>query len=60
MLMLERLARLLWVLVPAWFVIISLIRLSSLASLGGAGYDGMLYRAATIAWLDGEDPWQIR
>lgn len=57
--MLERLARLLWVLVPAWFVIISLMRLSALAQFGEPGYDGMLYRAATIRWLEGGDPWLI-
>lgn len=57
--MLERLARLLWVLVPAWFVIISLMRLSALAQFGEPAYDGMLYRAATIRWLEGGDPWLI-
>lgn len=57
--MLERLARLLWVLVPAWFVIISLMRLSALAQFGEPAYDGMLYRAATVRWLEGGDPWLI-
>lgn len=57
--MLERLARVLWVLVPAWFVIISLMRLSALAQFGEPAYDGMLYRAATIRWLEGGDPWLI-
>ena len=49
----------LWIFVAAWFVIISVIRLSSLAAIGPPGYDGMLYREATIRWLDGGDPWQI-
>jgi hypothetical protein len=57
--MLERLARVIWVLVPAWFVIISLMRLSALAQFGEPAYDGMLYRAATIRWLEGGDPWLI-
>lgn len=57
--MLERLARLLWVLVPAWFVIISLMRLAALAQFGEPAYDGMLYRAATVRWLEGGDPWLI-
>jgi hypothetical protein len=57
--MLERLARVLWILVPAWFVIISLMRLSALAQFGEPAYDGMLYRAATIRWLEGGDPWLI-
>ncbi len=49
----------LWIFVAAWFVIISVIRLSSLAAIGPPGYDGMLYREATIRWLDGGDPWQV-
>jgi hypothetical protein len=57
--MLGRLAPRLWVLVPAWFVIISVMRLSALARFGEPGYDGMLYRAATIRWLEGGDPWLI-
>jgi hypothetical protein len=57
--MLRRLADRLWILVPAWFVIISVMRLSALLPMGEPGYDGMLYRAATIRWLDGGDPWQL-
>jgi hypothetical protein len=26
---------------------------------GGAGFDGRLYRSATIAWLHGQDPWSV-
>jgi hypothetical protein len=57
--MLRRVGRRLWVLVPAWFVIISAMRLSALAQFGPVAYDGMLYRAATLRWLDGGDPWLI-
>ncbi len=49
----------LWILVVAWFVVISLMRLSAVAPRGEPGYDGMLYRAATIRWLEGGDPWLI-
>jgi hypothetical protein len=57
--MLEFVRARLWVLITAWFVVISLMRLSSYAATGEPGYDGMLYRAATIRWLEGGDPWQI-
>jgi hypothetical protein len=48
----------LWIFVAASFVVISLLRLSALIPLGEPGYDGMLYRDATIRWLGGGDPWQ--
>lgn len=51
--------RIAWVLVPAWFTIISCIRLSSLLPTA-PGYDGMLYREATLRWLAGGDPWALR
>jgi hypothetical protein len=54
-----RLRRILWVLAPAWFAIISAIRLSSLLPTT-PGYDGMLYRDATLRWLAGGDPWAPR
>jgi hypothetical protein len=57
--MLEFIRARLWVLVVAWFVVISLMRLSAVAARGAPGYDGMLYRAATIRWLEGGDPWLI-
>jgi hypothetical protein len=57
--MLRRVADRLWVLVPAWFVIISVIRISAVLPMGIPGYDGMLYRAATIRWLEGGDPWLL-
>ena len=52
----ERLVGTLWVVVPIWFVAISLIRLSSYLPYQ-PGYDGMLYRTATIDWMQGRDPW---
>ena len=52
-----RLRPVLWILLPAWFATISAIRLSVLVSLSGPGYDGMLYRDATVRWLAGGDPW---
>jgi hypothetical protein len=52
-----RIRPVLWILLPAWFVTISAIRLSVLVSLSGPGYDGMLYRDATVRWLGGGDPW---
>jgi hypothetical protein len=48
-----------WMLVAAWFIVISLLRLSALAAAGEPGFDGMLYRDATIRWLEGGDPWQV-
>ncbi len=54
-----RFGRIVWILVPAWFVIVSAIRLSSLLPTT-PGYDGMLYRDATLRWLAGGDPWALR
>jgi hypothetical protein len=54
----HRLRPLLWVLVPAWFIAISAVRLSVLLPTT-PGYDGMLYRDATLRWLAGGDPWAI-
>jgi hypothetical protein len=51
-----RLIGTLWVIVPIWFVVISLIRLSVLVT-DTPGYDGMLYRTATVSWMQGLDPW---
>lgn len=51
-----RLIGTLWVIVPIWFVVISLIRLSSYLPYE-PGYDGMLYRTATANWMQGLDPW---
>jgi hypothetical protein len=55
----DRLRRILWILTPAWFAIISAMRLSSLLPTT-PGYDGMLYRDATLRWLQGGDPWALR
>lgn len=45
-------------LLAAWFVAISAMRLALIAT-DGPGFDGRLYRAATVAWLHGEDPWSV-
>jgi len=50
------LRRALRVVVPAWFLIISAMRLSVLVPTT-PGYDGMLYREAAVRWLAGADPW---
>ncbi len=55
---LGRFRRIVWLIVPAWFVIVSAIRLSALVPTT-PGYDGMLYRDATLRWLDGGNPWAI-
>lgn len=52
----DRLSGTLWVVVPIWFVIISLIRISTYLP-SEPGYDGMLYRTATVSWMQGLDPW---
>jgi hypothetical protein len=52
----ERLVGTLWVVVPIWFVIVSAIRLSTYLPYE-PGYDGMLYRTATVDWMQGRDPW---
>jgi hypothetical protein len=54
--MADRLRGTLWVIVPIWFVVISAIRLSSYLAFE-PGYDGMLYRTATVRWMGGLDPW---
>src|SRR5262249_35122699 len=50
------LRRALRVVVPAWFLIISAMRLSVLLPTT-PGYDGMLYREAAVRWLPGAAPW---
>ena len=52
----DRLIGTLWVIVPIWFVTISLIRISTYLP-SEPGYDGMLYRTATVSWMQGLDPW---
>ena len=42
----------------AWFVVISIMRLRAISGTP-PGFDGRLYRAATLAWLDGGDPWAV-
>ncbi len=54
--MIDRLRPKLWLVLVAWFVVISAMRLSVLIR-DVPGYDGMLYRNATIEWLAGRDPW---
>jgi hypothetical protein len=49
--------RLPWLL-ATWFVVISVMRLIVIVP-GGFGIDGRLYRAATVAWLGGGDPWYV-
>lgn len=44
------------VIVPTWFVVLSAMRLSVLMP-ELPGYDGMLYREASLRWLAGLDPW---
>jgi hypothetical protein len=44
--------------VGAWFVVISAMRLLVLSG-ATPGFDGRLYRTATLAWLDGGDPWSV-
>jgi hypothetical protein len=55
----QRFRPLLWVVVPAWFVATSAIRLSVLLPTT-PGYDGMLYREAALRWLGGGDPWAVQ
>jgi hypothetical protein len=45
-------------LVGAWFVVISAMRLLVISS-ATPGFDGRLYRTATVAWLHGSDPWSV-
>jgi hypothetical protein len=46
------------VVLATWFIAISAMRLVLVAP-GGPGFDGRLYRSATVAWLHGQDPWQV-
>ncbi len=46
------------VLLATWFVVITVMRLILIAP-GGPGFDGRLYRSATVAWLAGQDPWAV-
>lgn len=55
-----RLRRHLWIATPVWFIVLSAMRLSVLIADGPPGYDGMLYREATLRWLAGGDPWALR
>jgi hypothetical protein len=52
------LQRLLPWLLATWFVVISAMRLLVIGA-GGPGFDGRLYRSATVEWLAGGDPWQV-
>jgi hypothetical protein len=45
-------------LLATWFVVISAMRLIVIAP-NGPGFDGRLYRAATVSWLAGGDPWIV-
>jgi hypothetical protein len=45
-------------LLATWFLVISAMWLATVAS-GGPGFDGRLYRSATVAWLAGGDPWSV-
>ena len=53
-----RVRRIVPILLATWFVAISAMRLI-LIFPGGPGFDGRLYRSATVAWLAGEDPWSV-
>jgi hypothetical protein len=45
-------------LLATWFIVLSAMRLLVIAP-GGPGFDGRLYRAATVEWLAGGDPWLV-
>jgi hypothetical protein len=45
-------------LLATWFVVITVMRMVVIGP-GGPGFDGRLYRAATIEWLHGGDPWAV-
>ena len=45
-------------LLATWFIAISAMRLVLIAG-DGPGFDGRLYRSATVAWLNGRDPWTV-
>jgi len=53
-----RIRRLVPVVLATWFIAISAMRLV-LVFPGGPGFDGRLYRSATVAWLHGQDPWSV-
>ena len=57
--LLSRLRQRLWIVAPVWFISLSALRLSVLIPTT-PGYDGMLYRDATLRWLSGGDPWALR
>jgi len=46
-------------LLATWFSVISAQRFAVLAGGGAPGFDGRLYREATLAWLAGDDPWSV-
>ena len=46
-------------LLATWFAVISAQRLAVLAGGGALGFDGRLYREATLVWLAGGDPWSV-
>jgi len=48
----------LWLFPAVWFTTLSAVRLSTLLPTL-PGYDGMLYRDATLRWLGGGDPWAL-
>jgi hypothetical protein len=54
----DRLRRIVSALLATWFVVISVMRLVVIAP-GGPGFDGRLYRSATVTWLNGGDPWSV-
>lgn len=54
----DRIRPIAWMVPASWFVIVSAIRLSVLLQFQ-PGYDGMLYRTATLRWLAGGDPWTL-
>jgi len=57
--LLSRLRQRLWIVAPVWFISLSALRLSVLIPTT-PGYDGMLYRDATLRWLSGGDPWAVQ
>ena len=44
--------------VATWFVLVSVMRVRVLAT-SPPGFDGRLYRDATVTWLNGGDPWSV-
>jgi len=45
--------------VATWFVVLSVMRIRVIAPSTPIGFDGRLYREATLAWLHGGDPWAV-